>query len=171
VIMKTVKNVTVQEIVINAQVPLNHKQKNVLQTVISDGGNTKETVKFVLTVVNIVNPQHSAKNVMPPKSYTPELAKLLAQLDITLKTEFASKHPSLSPVNSKTKILQFIVPIANLFMINHGNIVLLTMKLEQSKVLAVLHHLLSLVVLTLMMKLNTWLMPLKVASSLYKNRL
>merc|ERR1739848_330745 len=107
VMMMNVKNVTVQGIVINAQVPLNHKQRNVLQTVISDGGNTKETVKFVLTVVNLVNPQHSAKNVMHPKSYTPEVAKLLAQLDITLKTEFASKHV----------IILLIINILNFFKI------------------------------------------------------
>lgn len=111
--MQSVKNVMVQEIVINAQVHLNHKQRNVLKNVISDGGNTKETAKFVPTDVNTVNHQHSAKNVMLPKSCMLVLVKLLAQLDITLKTEFVSKHPSLSLVNSKTKISLYIEIIAN----------------------------------------------------------
>jgi len=102
-----VKNVMVPEIVINAQVPLNHKQKNVLQNVISDGGNTKETAKFVPMDVNLVNHQHSAKNVTKAKSCMVELVKLLAQLDITLKTEFVSKHV----------IILLIINILNFFKI------------------------------------------------------
>lgn len=111
--MLNVKNVTVPETVINALVPLNHKQRNVFQNAISDGGNTKETVKFVPMDVNLVNHHHSAKNVTKAKSCMVELVKLLAQLDITLKTEFVSKHPSLPLVNSNTKISLYTEIIAN----------------------------------------------------------
>jgi len=104
VMMVIVKNVMVPETVINALVPLNHKQKNVFLNVISDGGNTKETANNVPMDVNLVNHQHSAKNVIKAKYCMVELVKLLAQLDITLKTEFVSKHPSLPLVNTKTKI-------------------------------------------------------------------